>query len=920
MSKKLGRAGGQNINWLAGSAIVALLSASPAAAQDRSVPDVQAPPTGAAPSGEVSQATSDGQDIVVTGVRESLRSGINEKRRADNFSDVIKAQDIGELPDNSIADSLQRITGVQVVRNIGASREGQSGQPVSIRGLPSLALINGRTLLAGPIGRDVDFRTLASEGFGELVISKSPTADRIEGGLGGTIELKTRNPLDFPKGVTSLTVQGSYLDYGDTFNPSVSGLISRTFLDNRVGILLSGSFQKRRIWQDQFQARDGWRVQNGYTGSGYDFDKNGTADLITPSDLRLGIGDDHQTRYGADGTLTFAATDELTLRVDGSYSRFSRDWFNGVFRVSGLGGGNLVAGSGVVDDKGSLLKGTFLNQLIQADGRLEMDVVYAYNYGFNADWKRDRLHVTFDVAESVGGTKGRQLINRFQLLTPQTVSYDFGTDNPVPDIVVGSGINLADRSLYRTDLTNNDLNRGRNRELSSRFDVTYDLDGWLTSLSAGSRFTRANYRASLFPQVQQANNVANAAVYDPVTGLRRTAAYVGLDPLFRGFPSGPIFQGTGGNFPREWLYTSYPSADINSSGDYADIYNLDAAGRVENLNARVNLREKTYAGYVRADLEGAFGSLPFRGNVGVRVVKTEESSLAYQALPQGGSGFATDENNYTDVLPSATMIFNLRDDLLLRAAAGKVMRRPDLQQLHSPIVVERSSLTATAGNINLKPFQANQGDIALEWYFARDGVLSGTLFYKDVKNFIAVTTQRDVDLGIPGFNGTTIYTVTRPVNAGSAKIKGFELNYQHAFTFLPAPFDKLGIVANYTFSDAKTTSGQSFLNLSRHVVNVIGYYDAGNFDFRLAYNWRSRYASLGDGSNGLQFLNIDEFVRPAGQLDLSSRYDITKNLSVQFEALNLTNADFLRYSGYEARNREYRVEGRTYALSLRAQF
>ena len=163
------------------------------------------------------------EEIVVTGTRTALRSGIDAKRGADNFSDVIKAEDIGELPDANLAESLQRITGVQIVRDNAASREQQSGQIVSIRGLPTLAVLNGRTMLpGGTASRDFDFRSLASEGFSELVISKSPTADRVEGGVGGTIELNTRSPLEFEKRTLSFTGSAARLSYAETTNPDVS--------------------------------------------------------------------------------------------------------------------------------------------------------------------------------------------------------------------------------------------------------------------------------------------------------------------------------------------------------------------------------------------------------------------------------------------------------------------------------------------------------------------------------------------------------------------------------------------------------------------------------------------------------------------------------------------------------------------------
>lgn len=903
------------LTCVAGTALASLLAASPATAQQESPPP--AADTDAAQEEAPVAETPEGE-IVVSGVRGSLRSAIGEKRSADNFSDVIKAEDIGQLPDASVADSLQRITGVQIVRAGGTSREGLSGQPVNVRGLPSLSIINGRTLMSGDLSRDVDFRTLSSEAFGQLTISKSPTADRIEGGLGGTIELETRNPLDFKDRVFAVTVQGNYLEYADTLNPDVSGFYADSFADGRIGVVLAGYYSRNKTRQDQFATRGGWIVQNGYTGSGNDFDANGVADLIVPTDLRINYGGDEQERIGFDGALTFAATDNLTLRIDGTFSKFNRDFFNGVFRAANNGAANLVAGSATIED-GTMLAGTFRNQLIQSDGRLEIDNVTSYSYGFNAKWERDRLSANFDVAMSGGGEDGIQYINRYQLLTPATVRWDFTGPSQVPDIVVNNGADLTDRSLYRVDLTFANTDRTRNRELSSRLDLGYELDGFLSKLSIGARYSKAKFKLAHFDQVNQANNVNNPVVFNGL-GQRLTAANPALDPLFTGFPVNSIFPGVGGNFPRMWLYTSYPGASLNDAGAYGDIYGLEAAGKIEALGSRTNIKERTIAGYGRADFEGDIGAIGFKGNIGVRVVGTKVDSLAFQTQQSGVGAFVSEGNSYVDVLPSATAIFNLTPDLVFRLAAGRVMRRPDLPQLRSSLTADLSSLNANAGNVDLKPFRADQIDAALEWYFSRDGLLSANVFYKDVSNFITVTTQTGVDIGLVGFDGGRLFTVTRPVNAGTAKIKGAELSYQQAFTFLPGPLKHLGIIGNYTYTDAETSSGAAFPNLSRHVLNLIGYYDDGTFDTRIAYNWRSRYAGLGDGPNGLQFLKIDEYIAPSGQLDGSAHYKITENISLSFEVLNITKARFLRYSGIKERVTDFRSAERTFAFGVRAKF
>lgn len=903
-------------------ALVMALALLPRAASAQTVD------AGAPAADQATDPAPDDLDIVVTGVRAGLRSAISEKRNIDNIADVIKAEDIGKLPDTSVANSLQRVTGVQIIRNVAASRENNGGQPVNIRGLASNSLIDGRAILTGETTRDVDFRTLASGGFGALVVSKSPTADRIEGGLGGTIELVTRNPLEIKERVLSARAQGSYLDYAKSFNPDVSVFYGDSFADGRVGVVLSASYRRVETRQDQFNERGGWIVQNGYSQSTFDFTPAGRpngntiagTDLIVPSDLRLNYGGDVQKRINVDGAIAFKATDTLTIKLNGDFTRFDRDFFNGIFRASALGSSNFVAGSGTVSPDGTLLAGTFRNQLVQGDGRLEIDDIQSWVYGFNAKWDADRLHATFDVANAGGWSKGRQLVNRFSLFSPATVRYDFTSSGQVPTIDVG-GVNLEDRSLYRTDLSFNDTNAGKTREFSSRVDLGYDLDSFLNKISVGGRYTKANFKVRLFNQNNISNAADNPAVFDPATGLRRSAAYSGLDPLFQGFPVGGLFEGVSGSFPRRWLYVSYPGGSLDSAGAYGDIYNLDRYGKTENMGGNTNVTEQTLAGYVRADFKGSLGSTGVRGNIGVRVIKTDVSSIDWSTINAAGDkGFVKNGNHYVDVLPSATAIFDLTPKLLMRLAAGSVMRRPDLGSLRSPLSVQLSDNTASSGNIELSPFRANTIDASLEWYFAKDGLVSVAAFYKDVRNFTETRTQTNVDLGIPAFNGSTIYTITRPVNAGTAKIKGFEFSYQQAFTFLPGMLKNLGVLTNYTFSDAKTSQKRDFPGLSKHTANLIAYYDDGKFDFRAALNYRSKFVSGGDGSNGLQFLGIDEYVDSSIQLDLSTQYQLNPTVALQASVTNLTNEPLLRYTGTIDRVRDYRVEGSTFTAGVNIKF
>lgn len=872
------------------------------------------------------------EEVTVTGVRASLRDALNTKRGADNFSDVIKAEDIGELPDANLAESLQRITGVQIVRDVGASREQLDGQPVNIRGLPSLATINGRTMLSGQDSRNFDFRTLASEAFGELVISKTPTADQIEGGLGGTIELKTRKPEEFKGQEISFTANLVQLDYADTTNPNYSGLYANSFLDDRLGVVVSGSYEQIDQRTDAFTSRGGWEFRSGYAGSGFDLNGDGDAsDALVPRDLRYWYQAEERERIGFDTVVTFAATEELDVTFNYNYSRFDRDFFNGILAL-GTGqftAGNAVAGTTVFDPSGGIVAGEFNNMRVQADGRLSVDDVEAKNYGLNFNWKRDNLGINFDIGRAEGGSEGRQLINRYRMLSSANLAYDFrGSDVPTVSIN-GGATDVTDRSLYRVDLAFNDPERFDNTEDMLRLDVDYEFDGAISRVAAGVRTTETNYKRRAFNQTNRVGGSLSrnpgVSVLDvdgnPVSFIPASdASFDGL--LGQGFPVGDFLSDVNGNIPRAWLYAQYPGGSLDGPGPvYDSVFGLTALGQTENTRNRTDIVEETTAFYVRADVDTELGGIPVSGNFGVRLVDTDIDSTARIDNP-GGFEFGTESNSYSDVLPSLNLAAEFSENVVGRFALGRVMRRPDIDLLRPSLQINNSALTGNQGNVQLDPFRADQLDAAVEWYFAEEGLLSFTFFMKDVDNFTS-TQVTDVLIEEPGLVGggnSAIYSVSTPVNAGSADIQGYEISYQQTFDSLPGLLSNMGAIVNYTYTDAETDTGEAFPELSENVYNFILFYDNGTFDARLAYNRRSEYRSDGDGNNRASAVGIDEFVAENGQLDFSTNYAINDNFDVLFEVLNVNNEDFQRYTGSSALVRDYRSAERRFTLGVRGKF
>ena len=345
----------------------------------------------------------------------------------------------------------------------------------------------------------------------------------------------------------------------------------------------------------------------------------------------------------------------------------------------------------------------------------------------------------------------------------------------------------------------------------------------------------------------------------------------------------------------------------------------------ERFISNYAISERTVGGYVQLNMDGDWGALPVRGNVGVRVVGTDQTSNGFLA---DGTPL-TQSQDYQDVLPSANLVFQVSDAALLRVAASRSLTRPTLSALSPGGIIAPTGLTARLGNPELNPFSANQVDASFEWYFTNEALASVTYFFKDVDGFITnVATEGKIDagelvndLGEDVSNAT--FLVTRPVNGEAATIQGVEASFQTPFSFLPAPFDGLGALANFTFADSQSTiefNDQLVTTLlpgqSRSSYNLVGYYEKGPFSGRVVYSWRDDYLDQVRPSQSQR----SNFIADYGQLDMSLQYDLAANLAVTFDALNLLEAEEQRYGEWLDRNVRYTEWGRFVLFGIKVNY
>jgi iron complex outermembrane receptor protein len=345
--------------------------------------------------------------------------------------------------------------------------------------------------------------------------------------------------------------------------------------------------------------------------------------------------------------------------------------------------------------------------------------------------------------------------------------------------------------------------------------------------------------------------------------------------------------------------------------------------------------EKTLGGFAMAEFEGE----GFRGNFGVRIVQTKQQSDGWAVgVPAGTPGAVNNpfgliaplsiDNDYTDVLPSANIVFDLTDELLLRFGAARVMARPEYNRI-APTITSFTPLlfTGTGGNPGLDPYRADQFDLAAEWYFAEGSLLAASAFYKDMQSYIVngtgperlpteITDPNDARLSDPEADCqpidtalySCVYQIDRPVNGPGGQIQGIELAWQQQI------YGGFGAIVNYTYSDANSDDNSPVPGNSKHTANISAYFENERFGARLAWNYRSEYFI--DNDRGRQLYSDD-----TDTLDLSINVNLTDSLAVTFDGVNLLDEElFQYYDGLQNRPARYYDNGAIYYLGVRFKF
>lgn len=983
---------------LAATAVPAIAQTTPAPASPAPITPVAAQPQPqATPAQDAAVTTAaagagdQGEDIVVTGFRRSLESAISIKKQSSGVVDAISAQDIADFPDANLADSLQRIPGISI------ERDGGEGRTVTVRGLggdfsrtrfnglEAISATTGSTLGAGVNrGRSFDFSVFASELFNSIVVRKTQSAEVDEGSLGATIDLQTGRPFDNPGFQAAISAQGAYYDINDNVAPRLVGLVSKTWDDDRFGVLLSAAYNKRTVQEDAYSntsLADFADVNNGFCpvvpGSqttpvnplvgttpraSLCIPEAGAVPGSTPAAYNTvnqpgvfvaklpGYGrfTNRQERLGLTGTFQAKLTDTSVITIDGAYSRFRQNKNDLATNPISLNRANGSAAAGLtaaqlsgrpnmkireaqVDENAYLVYGVFNDTDFSVTNSHDISTTTFYQADIKIEQKlgdRGNLEVLYGQSDSVFDNPYSRLVT-FSRFDSDGFVYDARGDRKRPALIYGFDAANPTNWQYQNGydqiriFTSKVTNRLRNLKLDVRYDLTDDY-----TIKAGIAAKRFNFISA------RQQRLASTGAIPALSSAGLTISDVSLKPITIdtiGLPSGASNSFIVPDIDKIMNAFDVDCYCVNQYGDFR-IGSIGTGSQGDNRS----VIEQDISPYVQLDFKVPFtNGMTLRGDAGVRYAKTYQTSNGFVGV---GTALRV-KRNYDDWLPALNLALDLTDRLTVRAASARVMSRPSLGFLTpgGSIGTANPPFTATVGNPYLNPYRATNIDATVEWYFQPGAVLSLAYFHKTVDSFVQQLSSQTTyaQAGLPlslltaSQDPNTLTSITSYANTTGGKINGFEVQYQQPFTFLPGLFSNFGALLNYTRIKSNIsyilTTNASGPTLVAPLVNVSP--NAANATLYYEDTRFSARVSLAYRDEYLRQVPLRSGVADVTgsysttNVDASVSYKIGDHLTLTADAINLTNQPTSYWDGADLRDQQvYSATGRQFFIGARYKF
>ncbi|GMM84409.1 TonB-dependent receptor [Pseudoalteromonas sp. MTN2-4] len=831
------------------------------------------------------------ETIQIRGFHDSVVKSLSYKRLNDQISDTISAQEIGKFPDKNVAEALQRITGISLSRVQG------EGERIGVRGTTpeqNRTFLNGQYLasadwwISSQPNRGFNFTLLPADIVSSLEVYKTPQANQDEGSLGGSINIKTLDPLYTDNDLALISTQLQYNDLSNEFDPQISTVFNWKNNNQDLALLFTASRLKRSLRRDGLESW-GWhersfnRVgENQYTSS-----NDGQADLKniwTP---------------GGGGSAVFQQQRILTTLTSGVSYILNPHWqFKSHLLYSQLEADNsnqnfLWQPAIVLNNSGTLTNPKFIdNTLVYGEyGKLD-DA--EFNTSMEAIWRKSQIDtssIQLELSQSIprwqnqfrfgfthgGGGTSEDFTSQFSANTDYSVSTE-----QHKNIIANYTVSPLDAAQWRLTEARKDAQDATDSLIYLQADFNYELiHTALSDLQFGFKLKQHNREFSRLRSLDGG--------LDGLSGAINTNLSEHPDAFVDNYLSQI------GNHETLKLYSF---VDISS---LSQVFSpLPFKQEVETAS-RFDIEEQSLAGYLKLLLEGN----DYRANIGVRIVNTWQDASAFkQTDSQNSNGFQwlTDEKSYTDILPSANVKFDLDGDLIARFSVARVMSRAQFHHLMPSTNYNVTQAQGQGGNPNLDPYRATQFDAGLEWYFEESALASLAIFNKDVESFIEFKRQLENHEGI-------IMSIDRPINGNGGSVRGIELSYQQHL------FNGFGVIANYTFVDGSRTqhltdTSALIPGTSKHSFNVTSYYENSWLSIRFAYNYRTKFAT------GIGEVTMDNY----GQLDGNITFSINDKTDLVFEFINLNNEIAYTYERNQYAPTGVYANGRRFYFGARYQF
>jgi TonB-dependent receptor len=919
---------------VSGTAMAAAQTAPPPAGSEAAPAPVEAAP----PQETAGDAGQTAPDIVVTGIRQSLARAAEIKRTAVNVVDSIVAEDIGKLPDLTTASALQRVPGVQVV--VGGNNEIVGAR---IRGLDDIvSTLNGREIFTG-VGRGFAFQDIPAEALAGVDVYKSNSADRIEGGVAGGVNLRLRRALDFKELTISGSARATLLQEAgskDTINPALSGLIANRWSTGagEIGAMLGVSYQR-----NEYARPSAW---NDWTRSTR-VAPNATPGLQAPTGFAAAVEYGHYERPQANFSLEWEPDTENKFYVEGLFAGYRGNVFQARPTFRGFTGTSFTAeagdqcedfwvgrdgynssdipgpgnedGTAVIENLCNATSYTARNieyYTATVANRSRTDL-YVIGTGFNHEagpfkWNTD---ISYEISKNRNDSMRVDIGKRIgELSQIRDVDHEVSMTTPGNPMNDPAGLAFANGM-------SEDINRSKGTLLAVMSDVQYDFDSFIDYVQAGVRVAR---RKASFEQFLGGPAAPGGSFVTPIA----TA----------GLPSDILIEAPG--IPQMNDGAGYLQIDPNYllqediKRQLRILYGRSGDTPALDPTRDYDAQEKSYAGFLQARYAfPLFGAVEVDGLVGLRLTRTDRTIA--------GAGLVRDEEtdtetivavtrstSDTDLLPNASARIVFGGGLQSRFNFSKTLSRPSFGSLNpglSYVVSYVSTIqnSGSGGNPDLRPQKSSNYDASLEYYFGRSNYVSAVAFYRDITDRVVTGTEvRRI--------GEFDYIISTPRNLGSATIKGLELSAQMFFDFLPEGLDGFGALGNFTIVDSEVTTegdrlqGLELFGVSKYNYNAGLLYEKYGISARVIYTYRSQYFN-GDNTNGLSLRPVSipvgrSGIRASGRLDFGVNYDVTPAITVSLAGTNVTGA---RTRSFESRPdfvRDVFNDDTTYSLGVRFKF